>query len=409
MLKNQKDSDSTNRYVILIAGVIIQFCAGILYMWSVFKQPVSDYLGWEASSSAFTASVMLVTFVLGILIGGRVLDKIGPKVTCIVGSLMLSLGILTSSFVPSSAPSLIYLTYGIVGGFGVGMVYTCTVSPIQKWFFDKRGFATGLMVGAFGFSLVIFAPLANYLISTVDVMTTFQIFGLAFLLVCIPASLFIKNPSAEYISRIKGPSSPSQQKQYTTKEMLKTKSFYLITLSLFLVLPAFFILNPMAITIATERGLSSTMATMGVMIIGICSASGRLFITWASDRIGRMMSLFVIGIMTIIGAVAAAFAQDVLFLACIAMIAFAFGGCAGIYATVTADHFGTQNMGSNYGLVMLGFGASALVFPFLSTQLSSGEGDYVMSFVLAAIACVGGMVCIFILNMLNKKNAGNVA
>ena len=406
MSENEKVSASPNRYIVLIAGVIIQFCAGILYMWSVFKQPVVDHLSWDPNASALTASVMLVAFVGGILIGGRILDKIGPKITCLAGSIMLSIGILASSFVTPSAPYMLYLTYGIIGGFGVGTVYTCTVSPIQKWFFDRKGFATGLMVGAFGFSLVLFAPLADYLIDTFGISSTFQIFGLAFLVICVPASLLITSPSAEYLNRLKGPSSPSSQKQYTTKEMLRTKSFYLIMVSLFLVLPAFFILNPIAKTFGAEH--TDGLETLAVMIIGVCSASGRLFITWVSDRIGRMNSLFFIAITPIIGALAITFAYDYAFLACVALIAFAFGGAAGIYAIVTSDHFGVQNMGSNYGFVMLGFGASALIFPFISTQLSS-DGDYTISFVIAAVACAASMVCILMLNALKKKNPDSVA
>ena len=404
MSENEKVSASPNRYIVLIAGVIIQFCAGILYMWSKFNKPVAKLL--ELDSTALVASVMLVAFVMGILIGGRILDKIGPRITCLIGSIMLAVGILASSFVSSSAPYMIYLTYGIIGGFGVGTVYTCTVSPIQKWFFDRKGFATGLMVGAFGFSLVLFGPLADYLIGDFGISSTFQIFGLAFLVICVPASLFITNPSKEYLDRLKGPSSPSKQKQYTTKEMINTKSFYLITLSLFLVLPAFFMLNPIAQEMSEIQAAS--IASLAIPLIGICSASGRLFITWVSDRIGRINSLFFIAITPIIGALAITFAHDYAFLACVALIAFAFGGAAGIYAIVTSDHFGVQNMGSNYGFVMLGFGASALIFPFISTQLSS-PGDYTVSFVIAAVACAASMVCILMLNALKKKNPDSVA
>ena len=385
------------RYIILIAGVIIQFCAGIIYMWSVFNGPVAEYLGgWDTSAAKLTASFMLVAFVAGILIGGRIMDKIGPRTTCLSGAIMMSVGILASSFVTSSFPELIYVTYGLIGGFGVGVVYTCTVSPIQKWFYDRKGFATGVMVGAFGFSLVIFGPLAENLLPSFGVPATFQMFGIAFLILCIPAALLIKNPTAEYINNLRGPMSPSKQKQYTTKEMLRTRSFYLITFSLFFVLAAFFIMNPAVKELGNQRELGD-LVSLCVPLIGICSASGRLFITWVSDKIGRMMSLFFISGMTIVGSIGIIFAEGVFFLICLAVITFAFGGAAGIYATVTSDHFGAQNMGSNYGFVMLGFGASALVFPFISNILLNGGTDYTMSFVLAAVACVFAIICVVLL------------
>ena len=388
------NNSNTDRYVVLVAGVILQFCAGIIYMWSVFKKPVAEHLDWTSGASALTASVMLVAFVAGILIGGRIMDRIGPKKVCIIGSLTMSAGILSSSLVTSDFPHAIYLTYGLVGGFGVGALYTCTVSSIQKWFYDRRGFSTGLMVGAFGFSLVLFAPLANTLLSGIGVPSTFAAFGVAFLCICVAASFFIRNPPKDYVIA-KAPSA-NCQKQYTTGEMLRTRSFYLIAFSLFLILPAYFILNPLFISLGEERGLSESLAVMGVMITGVCSASGRLFITWMSDHIGRMVSLLMIVALTLIGIMLAIFADGMLFVACLALIAFGFGGAAGIYATVTSDHFGTKNMGSNYGFVMIGFGASALIFPLLSTEITS-DGDYTMSFLICAATCIASLACILLL------------
>jgi OFA family oxalate/formate antiporter-like MFS transporter len=373
--------------------MIIQLCAGIIYMWSEFKGPVNTYLNGDFT---MTASIMLVSFVMGILIGGQILDRVGCRPTCIAGSILMSVGILASSFVTSESGSLIYITYGVMGGFGVGTIYTCTVSPIQKWFFDKRGFATGMMVCSFGFSLVIFAPLAKYLLREAGVPDTFRIFGIAFLVICTITSFLIVNPPADYSASPNKTSVLSSQKQYTTKEMFGRKSFYLITFSLFFMLSVYFALNPNFKSLGIDRGLTDDMATIGIMVTGICSASGRLTVTWISDKIGRVNAMFFIISLSAIGAIAVIFANGVLFIVCIAAISFAFGGAAGIYATVTADHFGTKNMGSNYGFVMLGFGASALVFMYLSKQLSTGM-DFTVPLVITALACVAAFICVLLL------------
>ena len=148
---NSMDIKVKNRYGMLAAGMLVQLCAGIIYMWSVFKGPVSQHLEWDPAKAALTSSIMLAVFVLGIILGGRAQDKIGPKIVTTAGSIMLSLGIILTAMVTKEIPWLVYITYGIIGGFGVGTVYTATVSVIQKWFPDKRGFATGFMVAAFGF------------------------------------------------------------------------------------------------------------------------------------------------------------------------------------------------------------------------------------------------------------------
>ena len=387
-LKNKK------RYYVLFAGIIIQFCAGTLYMWSVYKDPVAAHLSWDPASSALTASFMLASFVGGIIIGGRIMDKIGPRKICVIGSLMLSVGILASSLVTSELPQMIYVTYGIMGGIGVGIVYTCTVSPIQKWFFDKKGFATGLLVGAFGFSLVVFAFIANKLLLMTDVPTTFLIFGAAFMIICVPASLFIVSPPAGYV--IPKTSVAATQKQYAPKEMLKTKAFYLITVSMFFIVSAYFVLNPQFISLGTERGLTKEVALLAVMITGICSAGGRVAISWMSDITGRIPGLLVIFVLTLSGVILLMFAQGALYIVCLALIAFGYGGVAGMYAVMTSDNFGTKNMGSNYGLVLVGFGASALMFPLLSAKFPLTETNTV--FIVCAAACVATLVCILLLS-----------
>lgn len=405
-MKVDLKDNTQKKYLILIAGMIIQLCAGVIYMWSIFKQPVADYLLWDSGSAALTSSIMLVSFVFGMIVGGKILTKFNLRLTAVMGTIIMSAGILTASFVTSSMPDLLYVTYGVAGGFGVGIVYTCTLSVVQRWFFDRRGFATGMMVGAFGFSLVIFAPLADYLLDNIGVSETFQIFGIAFLIICLICSMFLVMPPKEYAVGNSKTSVISSQKQYIAKEMIRTRSFYLIIISMFFILSAYFILNPLFKTLGVERGLTDSIATMGVMITGACSACGRLFITWMSDKIGRHKSLLTVFTLTLVGVIAIIYAENILFIACLAIIAFAFGGASGIYATVTADHFGTVNMGTNYGIVSLGFAASALVFPLISKYLSP-DGDYTMSFVVSAMSCIAALICIMLLKQQKNDQSTN--
>ncbi len=389
-----------NRYVILGLGMLMQVCAGILYMWSVFKGPVSEHLAWSDTGAAITSSVMLAAFVLGILIGGRVQDKHSPRPVALAGSILLGAGMILSAFVPKTAPWLIYVTYGAVGGFGVGCVYTATVAVVQKWFPDKRGLATGMMVSAFGFSLVLFAPITKLLLANWGVPGTFLFLGILFLVICSVCSLFLSNPEATG----KAGAAAGGQKQYTTAEMLKTKEFYLLAFSMFFLLPAYFILNPLFVSLGMERGLSESAASFGVMLTGIASASGRLLSSWFSDYAGRKAAIIALAAITFVAALGMIWAQDVMFLVCIAAIAFCFGGSASVYAATTADLFGTKHNGFNFGCVMVGFGVSALVFQIVSNALSSA-GAYTYSFVLAAACCVITLILVAFLKIPKKAKA----
>jgi len=246
-------------------------------------------------------------------------------------------------------------------------------------------------------SLVLFAPTTKLLLANWGVPATFLFFGILFMAVCSACSLFLVNPQS------KGPAGAASavQKQFTTAQMLATKEFYLLTLSLFFVLPAYFILNPLFISLGVDRGLTENMAAVGVMLTGIASASGRLLTSWFSDYAGRKAGIVAITLITFVAALGMIYARGVMFLVCIVAIAFCFGGAASVYAATTADLFGTKHMGLNYGLVMIGFGASALTFPLVSNALAA-TGVYTYSFLVAAAACVITLVLVMLLKIPQK-------
>ena len=391
-----------NRSLVLATGMIVQFCAGIIYMWSVFRQPVAQYLNWDLRSASLTSSIMLAMFVTGIILGGYAQDKLGPKIVTLVGSAMIGGGMISTSFVRESSPWLVYVTYGIIGGFGVGTVYMSTIATVQKWFPDKRGFASGMIVSAFGFSLVVFAPLANNMLKVLGVPRTFLIFGSGFLLLCSICSLFMQNPPSGYLPNGYIPMQhTSSARQYSPLEIIKTKQFYLLLGGLLFTLPAYFILNPVFMTLGVARGLSPEIAVFGVAITGISSASGRLVVSWASDRIGRKTAMVAIAVMILCASLLMIIGQGISFLLCIMLISFGFGGAASVYSTMTAESFGTRYGGTNFGLVMLGFGISALVFPIISNRLTEA-GSYTSSFVVSSVTCI--IAIILVLLMKNPKD-----
>jgi OFA family oxalate/formate antiporter-like MFS transporter len=171
---------------------------------------------------------------------------------------------------------------------------------------------------------------------------------------------------------------------------------------MFFLLPAYFILNPLFISLGVERGLTENMASFGVMLTGIASASGRLLTSWFSDYAGRKTGIITIALITFAATLGMIYARDIMFLICIAAIAFCFGGSASVFAATTADLFGTKHMGLNYGCVMTGFGVSALVFPILSNALAT-TGVYTYSFIVAAAACVMTLVLAALLKIPRKE------
>ena len=377
---------------VLIAGSFLQLFLGIIYVWSVFVGPVDAlYESWDVAAVKLMSSYMLSFFVVGILVGGKLQPKLGSEKTVLLGGLMLAGGMLASSFIPDSCVWLMYVTYGIIGGFGVGAGYNTVISAAQKWFPKKRGLATGIGVCAFGFSTVLFAPLIEALIGKFGVPNTFRILAAAFFVVVIALFKFIKTPenSGAAAGNISG-------KQYTTSEALKTKEFYFITLSMMFLTASYFILNP------SFKSLFESAPALGtalVMISGVANALGRLGVPMLSDKIGREKAIIVITLATAVCTAFLYFSPNPwikIFL--VAIIAFCYGGSSGVYPVLTADYFGIKNVGANYGAIMMGFAASALFFPMI---MSLVQDLVVKSIILAVVAAIGAVLMVLL--MQSKK------
>lgn len=371
---------------VLIIGSVLQLFFGIIYVWSVFVLPVSTHLDWAVDSVKLTSSFMLCCFVLGILLGGKLQARVGTQRVILAGGLLMAAGLLAASFVPASAPWLLYIAYGVCGGFGVGMAYNANITSAQKWFPQKRGLATGVSVCAFGFSAVIFAPLVEALTNAYGIVATFRILAAVFAVAALLLFSFVKLPPAAATAGAAG--GAAGPKQYTTSEILKTRAFYCIALSLMLGTAAYFLLNPSFKTLAAARGLSGRIGTALVMITGVANALGRLTMPVLSDRIGRNWAAMAILLLTAACSVLLVFAQGALFIAVVAVIAFCYGGYSGVYPLITADHFGLTHLGANYGAVMVGFAIAALCAPTLIGLIGSETARFIAVAVLALIGAL---------------------
>ena len=381
---------------VLITGSIMQLFLGILYVWSVFVNPVSVVYEWQIDSVKLTSSFMLCFFVVGILAGGKLHLKIGCEKVVLGGGLLLSLGMLTTALLPKNVSWVMYLTYGIIGGFGVGSAYNAIICAAQKWFPQKRGFATGVVVCAFGFSTVIFAPLIETLIKQFELRNTFFILAAVFFTATMSLFRFIRLPDAN--APAAAPSAALLAKrQYIVTETIRTKEFYFITISLMAATATFFILNPSFKTYAAERGAES-FGLIIVMMTGVANACGRLVVPLLSDKIGREKAALTVILVTAICALVLSFASGFLFIASVLIVAFCFGGLPGLYSVLASDYFGIKNAGANYGAVMMGFALSALTFPMFIGLIQNSMMKFAA---LSAMAAVG--VILMILLLMSKK------
>src|SRR5580693_9002808 len=189
---------TNNRWVIAIAGVFLQVALGAVYAWSVFRIPLSKEFGWSISEVTLTFTIGWFFLGCAAFLGGIWLHRTTPRVVAMTGGLLWSSGVFLASF---SAYKLwwLYLTYGVIGGTGLGMGYIVPVAVLVKWFPERRGLITGIAVGGFGAGSLIAAPIAVRLIQRVGPLTTFAYLGIAYAIVSLTAASFMRNPPTGWL------------------------------------------------------------------------------------------------------------------------------------------------------------------------------------------------------------------
>src|SRR5712675_1439432 len=176
---------TSNRWLIAIAGVFFQIALGAVYAWSVFRVPLAKQFGWSISEITLTFTISIFVLGFAAFFGGLWLNRKGPRIVALTGGVLYGLGVFLASF--SHNLWWLYLSYGVIGGIGLGLGYIVPVAVLVKWFPDRRGLITGIAVGGFGAGALFSAPAAAWLIQHVGLMPTFAYLGVAYGVVAIAA------------------------------------------------------------------------------------------------------------------------------------------------------------------------------------------------------------------------------
>ena len=371
---------TNNRWVIAIAGVFLQIALGAVYAWSVFRVPLAKQFGWSISEVTLTFTISIFVLGFAAFFGGLWLNRKGPRVVALTGGALYGLGIFLASF--THRLSWLYLTYGVVGGIGLGLAYIVPVAVLVKWFPDRRGLITGIAVGGFGAGALITAPVATRLIQSVGVLSTFAYLGIAYLIVTIVTGLFMRNPPDDWKPEGWTPtaSQTSQRagRDFTLNEALKTWQWWALWLLLFLnTCAGISIISQEAPLFQEETGVTAAVAASMVGLASIGNAVGRVFWAWVSDLITRSATFFAMFVAQILlfwflpNIATAWFLTIVTF-----VVLMCYGGGFGTMPAFTADYFGPKNVGPIYGLMLTAWGFASVFGPLLIAHMRETAGSY---------------------------------
>ncbi len=391
---------------VVLAALAINLILGVLYAWSVMGKALRVQWQWSATDASLPFTVSAVAFACMMIFAGRWQDKIGPRYVAMLGGLILGLGLIASSF--ARTPTLMWITFGLVGGFGIGLGYSATTPPSIKWFPPARkGLITGIVVSGVGLAAVYIAPLSQTLLKRTSIPSTFLILGIGTIVLVCLLSLLLSNPPPGYqpvgkaaTAATAGQSKPAApaRADLDWHEMLRTPHFYQLWIMFIMAASAGLMIISQVALIAKEQAHIDAWGFAPVALLAAFNTLGRVVSGFLSDRIGRSRTMLLAFTLQAINM----FAFDYYTTPALLLFGSAFTGlCYGtiftLFPATTADFYGVRNLGVNYGFVFTAFGVAGVVGPMIAAKIRDHYHSYSWAFTVCGVLLLIGAILAFAL------------
>ena len=354
---------------------------------------------WTLSETSLAFSISFAMVPVGMIICGPIVDKHGGKKVVLAAGLLFGLGMFLTGFANSII--MLYLTYGVILGLGIGAGYGTATALTVKWFPDKKGLAGGLTAAGFGSGAILLAPIATNMIESVGVNDTFKILGGILLVVICVSSFVMENPPVQ--EKAVGVTT-DKDKNY--KEMLSESNFWILWAVYTFAATSGLMVIGHAANLASYYSLGA--GAVIVMVVGLANTLGRIFWGSVSDKMGRYKTVMIMFIVSGTGLILLNFANTLGAVAGIAgliFIALSFGGFLGSFPGITAENWGASKSASNYGWMFTAYGIASILGPSLASSIRESTGSYSMALLISAgMALVGAGMILFYMNRVNKAS-----
>ncbi|MDE2875441.1 MAG: OFA family MFS transporter [Gemmatimonadota bacterium] len=386
-----RNRSRTPRSVIALFCTVLQVCLGTVYAWSFFQTMLVRDVGWTFSQTAAAFSITIFTLGVSAAVAGQALPRLGPRFLAVTGSVLFSAGYLLGSLALSmDSIWLFYLGYGVVGGAGIGMGYVTPVATAAKWYPDRKGLVTGIVVMGFGVGAFLLSKgLAPFLVvrAAGDLQVVFLWLGIFFACVLIPSSLVLSDPPETLTAGPpRGPGSAGPPKTEPAAPYMRTTQFGIMwTVFFFNIAAGISVISFQSELLQEVWGLAdpsidpARLAQYGATLIAVsslCNGVGRLFWGLLSDRLGRVrvFRILLASQMVVFGFLMTE-NDPWIFSALVCYVLLCFGGGFATMPSFIVDVFGSKNMSKIYGTVLTAWSAAGIIGPMYVGYLKDTYPD----------------------------------
>ena len=401
-----------NRWFIALAAIGLHISIGSVYAWSVLTRPIMADMGFTLSQTTWTFSLAILMLGLSAGFLGSFAEKIGPKKSGLLAMLFWVTGLLGTAYALSIHNiTLLYLFYGIIGGIGLGIGYITPVSTLVKYFPNRPGFATGLAIMGFGFASLIAGPLMQYLVAQVELVDTFIILGVIYLVIMGASSLYLKAPQPKHPTRTTKDKSAMYVHTHgmLANDAMKTWQFGALWWVFFINITCGIGLLSLASPMAQETiGMTPAAAASLVGIIGIFNGGGRIAWSTISDYLGRTQTYILFFIIEIVAFYLLAQTNSALtFQILILLIITCYGGGFSCMPAYLADLYGIRQLSTIHGRILTAWGLAGIAGPMLVSYFHEAGYGYTTALECFAALFVLNTIIAIVLKLYGKRELHN--
>ncbi len=400
MTKAEKVEKYGNRWGYLIKGFIMTMFLGILYAWSIFVTPLEQTFGWTRAETTITYSIMMVTFALGQLSGGIWAERIikNQKTTITIFSFLLALGFFMTSF--TTELIWLYIWYGAVCGYTLGVTNNCVISAAPKWFPDRAGLATGIIVLGFGLASLVLGQLTSFLIGSYGYVVAMRVLAILCFVMVTCVSLSFKLPPLGYVPEGYVPSeneSSDIASGYKPTQTLRTRQFWMIYAWDFCNHFAGFMIISLIAPYGIQMGMPPAFAALCVGIFGLCNGLGRPLFGALGDKIGRKQAFIIDNAIMVVGMLAIAFLPRIMdptmgIVVGAVIMGLSYGGSISLKSASMRTYFGNKYVTANFGLIASDDLPAGILGPMVAAIIFTAAGTYFPAFLVAAVVSAVGII-----------------